>query len=135
MSASVEIVCIGPKVVNQVWPHVSAGILAAFEKVDIGRFDELERDVMNGDALLWLVNGDGIEAAIVTQIINSQKSKVCMVSALVGSDRDRWLHLESKIADYAKAEGCVSMRMIGRKGWKLVLKGYAEIGVVLERQL
>jgi hypothetical protein len=130
-----ELVCIGPKVVGQVWPHVSDGILAAFEKVDIGRFDELERDVLNGDALLWLVHGKKIEAAIVTQIILSQKSKVCMVSALFGSRRNGWLHLESKIAEYAKAEGCASMRMIGRKGWKRVLKSYAEIGVVLERQL
>ncbi len=131
----VELVCVDPKRVHEIWPHVKDSIFAAFERVDIGRFDELESDVLRGDALLWVVWSQKIEAAIVTQIILSQRSKVCMVSALTGADRKRWLHLEKQIGDYAKTEGCRAMRMIGRKGWKRVLKDYAEVGVVLERQL
>jgi hypothetical protein len=135
MSASAELVCVDPARINEVWPHVKGSIEGAFNKVDIGRFDELEKDVLNGDALLWLIHRDGLRAVVVTQIILSQRSKVCMVSALVGAGRDEWLHLERKIADYAKGMGCASMRMVGRRGWKRVLTNYAEIGVVLERRL
>lgn len=137
MSASdSQILCVDPTRISEAWPLVRSAIEAAFNKVDIGRFDELQNDVLNGDALLWLVHRDSkVLAAIVTQITLSQKSKVCMVSALAGSGRGEWLHLEAKIAAYAKDAGCVAMRMIGRRGWKRVLRDYAEIGVVLERQL
>jgi hypothetical protein len=48
---------------------------------------------------------------------------------------ERWLPLFSKIEDYAKAEKCRCMRVVGRPGWERVLSGYRKEFVILEKAL
>jgi len=55
--------------------------------------------------------------------------------ACSGQHRERWLPLFSKIEDYAKAEGCRCMRLVGRPGWERVLDGYRREFVILEKAL
>jgi hypothetical protein len=106
------------------------------QRGDLGRYEDIERDVLNGDALLWLAWCEpNIEAVAVTQIILTENSKVCMVQACGGSRFARWIGLLEQIEAYAKAEGCRCTRILGRRGWARVLKNYRETKVVLERQL
>jgi hypothetical protein len=103
---------------------------------DLGRFDDLENDVLSGGALLWLAYSQPIiEAAAVTQIILTEKSKVCMLQACGGSCLERWIGLIDPIEKYAKQQGCQCVRLMGRKGWSRVLENYRETKIVLERRL
>ena len=46
-----------------------------------------------------------------------------------------WLHLLDRHREFARAEGCDAMRIIGRKGWARVLKDYRAKRVILEKEL
>lgn len=136
MSASVKALCVDPRRVHEIWPAVEHFIKIAMERGDLGRFDDLERDVLSGDALLWLAySGQHIEAAAVTQIYLTERSKVCGLRACGGDNYKRWIGLIEPIEQYATEQGCDCVRIMGRKGWSRVLRNYRETKVVLERLL
>ncbi|WP_342712175.1 hypothetical protein AAFG13_12535 [Bradyrhizobium sp. B124] len=47
----------------------------------------------------------------------------------------RWLPLLDGIEAYARDEGCVRVRIYGRKGWLRVLDRYREKHVILDKDL
>jgi len=103
---------------------------------DLGKFSEVERDVLTGGALLWLViDGPAILSAIVTQISIVESGKVCVVVACGGHHVLRALPLLSEIEDYARREGCRKTRIMGRKGWVRALQQYKQTRVVLDKEL
>jgi hypothetical protein len=131
-----ELVCVDPKKISEVWPHVLHFVKAAMKRGDMGTFADLQRDVLSGGALLWLVwRKPVLESAVVTQIILTERSKVCMIQACGGSMVLRRLDLLAKIEDYAKQQGCHCVRILGRRGWARVLPNYHETKIVLERPL
>ena len=102
------------------------------ERGDCGDFESVKADVLNGDALAWLVwNDPYLTGVVVTQI----SGKVCFIVACGGDGILRTLPLLSIIEQYAKAEGCERMRIMGRKGWMRALPEYRAHRVVLEKDL
>lgn len=129
------LVCVPPDRVAEVWPHVQHWIKAAIERNDISRFDVAEDDVLAGESLLWLVtDGWRIDAAVVTEIQRTDR-KVCLIVACGGERMKEWIHLIAGLENYARAEGCTAMRIVGPRAWARVLHGYHERAVVLEREL
>lgn len=136
MLSSVDLVCIDPKRVREVWPRAKHLIEAAANRTGLTPFCDIEDAVLCGDDLLWLVwNGETIEAAATTQLVSRPDKPVCVLTACGGEDMRRWLHLFQKIENYAKAEGCSCVRIYGRKGWSRMLEHYTVKHVVLERPL
>jgi hypothetical protein len=45
------------------------------------------------------------------------------------------LPLIAGIEDYAKAEGCRCVRIIGRRGWARVLPGYEQTFAIIDKRL
>lgn len=129
MSHSVEALCVDPKRIQEVWPHVRHFIRSAIERVGISRFQDIEDDVLDGLSLLWIGwDGQRIVSAGVTELSGG----VCVLVAYGGERHD---HLLTTIENYARAEGCERMRILGRKGWLRVLKDYRQPWIILERQL
>lgn len=128
---SVDLVCVAPKDVSQVWPYAGGMIRAAIERTDLSAFEDIEKDVFAGEQLLWLAISDHIEAAATTHLSRN----TCTLTACSGHQRERWLPLFARIEKYAKDEGCHTMRLYGRKGWERVLDGYHVEHVVLEKDL
>ena len=127
-----DLVCADPAQVSGFWPHAKHLIKSAIENTGLSEFYSIEKDVLTGKQLLWLAwNGQAIEAAATTQLFNS----VCILTACGGYQRERWLHLFTRIEQYAKDEGCKIMRIYGRKGWERVLDGYRVQHVILEKGL
>jgi hypothetical protein len=135
MPSRAELVCVDPSRVSEVWPHASRLIRAAVLRAGVSDFQEIERRVLCGQSLLWLVWNSEIEAAVTTELSAANGRKLCTIVACGGSDRDDWLHLIEEIEDYARAEGCEAVHILGRKGWSRVLNGYAERLVLLEKEL
>lgn len=128
-----QLICVDPQRVNEFWPHVGGMIRVAIEATGLGEFEPIEREVLDGKQLLWLAwNGTHVEAAATTQLV---KPGVCVLTACSGHQRERWLPLFAKIEQYARDEGCSTMRIYGRKGWERVLDGYRVEHVVLEKNL
>lgn len=128
---SVDLCCVDPKDVEQVWPYAGGMIRAAVEATNLVDFEDIENDVFEGRQLLWLAVSDHIEAAATTYITG----KRCTLSACSGHSRDRWLPLFKHIEKYAKDAGCTAMRVCGRPGWERVLDGYRKEFVILEKAL
>ncbi len=130
-----QLVCVDPRHIAELWPYVVPVLKAAVARTGLSSFDEIESDVLAGRSLLWLAWSDQIEAAATTALVENDTSKICVLTACGGKGVRRWLALLEKIEEYAKAEGCSRMRILGRKGWQRVLGTYHITNIVLERDL
>lgn len=128
---SVDLLCVNPNDVHKTWPLARDLIRAAIERTDLSDMEDIERDVLAGDQLLWLAISDRVEAAATTHLSRG----VCTLTACSGHQRERWLPLFARIEKYAKDEGCHTMRIYGRRGWERVLDGYKVEHVILEKAL
>jgi hypothetical protein len=128
MSHSVEALCVDPERVHEIWPHIRHFIRSAIDRVGLNAFSEIEADVLEKRSLVWIAWNGRIVSAGVTQLCNG----VCTLVAYGGERHD---HLITIIENYARAEGCQRMRILGRKGWSRVLKDYRQPCILLERQL
>ena len=136
MSSRVELVCVDPERVNEVWPHVASLLKAACYRTKLNAFADIEADILGGRSLLWVAwNGRTVESAVATILINSEIGKVCVITVCGGSDMKRWLPLIDQIESYARDEGCTRVRIYGRKGWLHVLNGYEEKHIIMDKGL
>lgn len=128
-------ICIDPAHVNKMWPLVRPLIREAMENGG-GDFVTVEAGVLNGDKLLWIVADEqAIWAGVVTGLHVENGNKFCVIWACGGREKDRWLPLISVIEQFAKDEGCASIRVYGRKGWGRTLPDYKLISIILEKAL
>lgn len=130
-----DLLCVDPKDAAQTWPLARELIRAAIERTDLSDFADVEKQVLSGDQLLWLAISDHVEAAATTHLIKTRGKPVLVVTAVSGSQRERWLPLRHTIENYAKAEGCSCVRLYGRKGWERELKDYRVEYVIMEKAL
>ena len=136
MPSSVELVCVDPKRIHEIWPRVSPLLKAACHRTKLNAFADIEADILSGRSLVWMAwNGRTVESAAATILINSEIGKVCIITLCGGSDMKRWLPLIEQIETYAKAEGCKRVRIFGRKGWLYVLDGFEEKHVIMDKDL
>jgi hypothetical protein len=136
MRSSVELVCVDPERVHEIWPYVAPLLKAACVRTELNAFADVEADILSGRSLLWIAwNGQGIDAAAATVLINSEIGKVCVITACGGRDLQRWLPLLAGIENYARDEGCARVRIFGRKGWLRVLKGFQQKCIVIDKDL
>lgn len=126
-----RLVCVDPARVGEFWPFAAPMIRAAIERTNLSAFEDIEREVLGGEQLLWLAWSDRIEAAATTHLSHG----ICTLTACSGHHRQRWLPLFETIEKYAKDEGCSAMRIFGRRGWERVLDGYRVEHVILEKGL
>ena len=125
-----QALCVDPQDVGKVWFRVRGLILAALKRgTNETPIEEVECLLATGLMLLWLVM-DGIE--IVSAGVTQLSDGVCTLVAHGGRRED---HLMETIENYARDEGCKKVRVIGREGWKRVLKEYRQPYIVLERTL
>jgi hypothetical protein len=130
------LVCIDPQRVSEVWPYVRPLLKAACHRTGLNALSDIEGDILAGRSLLWIAwNGEAIDAAAATILINSEIGKICVITACGGRDLRNWLPLIGKIETYAKHERCARVRIYGRKGWLRVLDGYRQQHVIMEKEL
>ncbi len=137
--AGCDLVCVNPALVAAVWPHVHGLIDSAFQR---GRGDDdakiVAAELKAQTSLLWLVwerDDKAILAALTTKLIRTPHGLVCRITSCGGIHLDRWSALLAKVEDYAKSEGCICVRIEGRRGWKAIFPDYAERWIMLEKRL
>jgi hypothetical protein len=136
MPPAAELLCVDPKRVIEVWPHVSSLLKSACRRTKLNAFEDIEADILAGRSLLWVAwNGRAIESAAATILINSESGKVCIITVCGGSDMKRWLPLIGQVESYARREGCARVRIYGRKGWLRVLEGYEQEHIIMDKKL
>jgi hypothetical protein len=134
-SPLVEAVCVDPIHVKAIWPSAKGFIESAILKTGLSDFAEVEKSILSGMSLLWLAWDGKIKAAAATTLEKANGKLSCVIVACGGHEMPEWLTLIEPIEQYAKNEGCQSMRVIGRKGWCRVLEDYQMKYVILEKAL
>ena len=130
-----------PEQAARVWPNIERYIALALKR------GGLERAYLPTDILahllrepliwrLWIVaDGEQIQAAIVTRIIQYDRCHTCLVFLVGGKDMKAWLQMTSdEIEKYARSLGCLGMEGGARKGW-IRAAGYRQLGVTLFKDL
>ena len=134
--AKAELVCVDPAQVEKCWPRVAHLIRRAMERGGMGRFIDIERDVLGANAYLWLAIDDGaVLAAAVTQVTQQRGDRLCTIVACGGRGWARWGALIEGLEDYARAEDCARMEIAGRPGWRRRLPGYRLRKIVIAKEL
>jgi hypothetical protein len=102
----------------------------------VSEYGDVERNVRDGSALLWLAwDGTRIHAAAVTELRSANGRKFCTIVACGGEQRRHWLHLLADLESFARAEGCATVLILGRPGWRRVLPDYRVKNIILEKEL
>ena len=131
-----QLVCVDPARIENIWPHVAPLLRRATARTGLSAFAEIERDILNGNALLWVAwNGQMIEAVASTILQQTDAGRVCVITACAGAKMANWLPLIGTIEIYAKDEGCTCVRIFGRKGWARVLDGYRQTHAIIGKRL
>ena len=131
-----HLACVDPAQVASLWPHVAHVIRRAMARGGMGRFDDVERDVLGANAYLWLAIDEGaVFAAAVTQVTQQQDRRLCTIVACGGRDFARWGTLIEGLENYARAENCTRMEIAGRPGWLRRLPGYRLAKIVIRKEI
>lgn len=97
-------------------------------------YADVVRDLDNGQFQLW----DTDQAAVVTEILNYPRNRVCNVF-LAGGDLAEIERIAPIIENWAKTQmGCSKMSLAGRPGWTktfLRSRGYSPAWVVMTKEL
>jgi hypothetical protein len=135
----IQAVCVDPARAREVWRTVCLWIGEAIDRGgNVTDYATLEKDVFEGRALLWLAfdkPGYQVKAAAVTSLASAGAKKFCTIVACGGRHLHNWKDCIDAIEDYARAEGCVSVVIQGRRGWQRVLADYEPIAILMERRL
>ncbi len=133
---SPELCCVDPAQVPRIWPHVAHLIRRAMERGGMGRFADVERDVLSANAYLWLaIESGAVLAAAVTQVTQAKDHRLCTIVACGGCDWARWGTLIEGLEAYARAENCRRIEIAGRPGWLRRLPDYRLARIVIRKEL
>ena len=133
---SADLCYVDPAQVEKIWPHVAHLIRRAMERGGMGRFADVERDVLGANAYLWVAIDEGaVLAAAVTQVTQERDHRLCTIVACGGRDFTRWGGLIAGLEDYARAENCKRIEIAGRPGWRRRLPDYRLAKVIIRKEL
>jgi len=136
MSESPPLACVSPDKIDAVWPIVEPMIRSAYEAGDEIMPDDLVDWLKAGKGLLWLcIRENKVIAAMTTSLERKRSGLCCRMVCCGGVDMNYWRACEDRIVEYARAEGCVKVRVEGRVGWARVLPGYKVERVHLEKAI
>lgn len=132
-----SLMCVAPDRVNVVWPHVLGFFLAAYDRgIGDDNVEFLKADVDAGRQRIWIVwDGHGIIAAAATKLVDMPAKRLCIITACGGGQLSKWAGFKASFEDYARAEGCDAIRLMGRRGWQDVFSDYYQPWICLQKDL
>ena len=102
----------------------------------MGRFEDVERDVLGNNSYLWLAMEDGsVLATAVTKVTTEKDHRLCTIVACGGHDWERWGWMIEGLEQYARAEDCKRIEIAGRPGWLRRLPEYRLAKIVIRKEL
>jgi hypothetical protein len=120
-----------------VLPHVTHWLASVVERS--GRrytFPILVEMIARGELQMWLIGDDNPRGIVITELYYAPSGlKFAAIRAAVGEGAEGWMPLISILEEWAKAEGCVGIDALARKGWARRLPDYKLTHVFLEKEL
>ena len=107
-------------------------IMAAIEEGgNTHNFIDIVDGIISGHMQLW----PGKEGCAVTEIVNYPNRKVLHVF-LAGGKLEQITNMHDDAVKWGKIQGCDSMTLSGRPGWKKILakEGWKQVQIVLAKE-
>jgi hypothetical protein len=122
-----------PNDIHLVWDRARPLIERALEHSFTHTLGDIATGLISGEMTLW-VCGD-FEAAMVTQVLQDNMAKYCLLLTLSGDGFDEYKDLLPVIEQWAKDNGCSETRLYGRPGWSRKLKDFKTGYIMMSKQL
>ena len=125
-----ELVLVDPEMAAKVWDQVGPLVKKAMDR-GFPSYEVATQAIMQGVWLLWAVtDGEKIYGVAMTNIFDGD----CFITGAAGNMRE-CLPFMGHFVDYARAQHCKKLRIIGRAGWVRMLPDFTPTAIVLEKVL
>lgn len=122
--------------VAAIWAEVLPVLMPAFHAGEFNEYDVFEA-LWNEDMQLWVGRrGDAIICAWTTRIVTTARGAIAVIQHCGGEYMDAFGDYVPRLKEWARANGATHLRLIGRDGWRRLLKRHFEKSyAVLESEL
>lgn len=99
--------------------------------------DQVRQGAANSDLQVWgLQDSERVHAVAVTEISATPRGHICTIRVAAGhAPRPIQERLLDSITSWAKEIGCVTVRIVGRRGWMRRFPRFRQTAVVMECDL
>lgn len=138
--STVELLCLPPEEVHKAWPllePILARVVSLTPKLEL---EDVLALTQSGDFQLWVMwdSAQRETLAVFTTELAPYPSgwKTVRINLLAGQEMERWTRiLISGIEQWAIAEGCDAVELVGRRGWGRVYPDYELIEHTFSKDL
>lgn len=132
-----NVFCIGPEQIDALWPLYGHHLERLERETGLVYAGQIRKDLRAASKQLWgYQHGPDIIGVAITSIYELPRGTVCEIYAACGTgSRSEIKAIVDEITRWARAQGCVQVRVLGRRGWLRVLTDFAYRGVILEKDL
>lgn len=125
--------CLGSEQIDRFWYEILPHLERLEENGDI-LASEVKEALKRAEMQLWGYQDGRMVGVCITQVT---KSKVLWIYGAAGTEtaKGQILAVHSAIEAWAREQGLRKLKLQGRKGWLRILEGYAQTGIVLEKEL
>lgn len=132
-----SVFCLGSEQIEPLW-HLFGHHLERLEREGgLVLAAEIRRGLVASKKQLWgWQEGELILGIAITEIRNSPKGPVCWVFGAAGTETTKGQidAIMASIEAWARSTGCCRIMLQGRKGWLRRLKGFEQVGIILEKE-
>jgi hypothetical protein len=124
--------------IDDLWPHFGHHIERLERETQLVLAEAIRKDLKSARKQLWgYQDGPVVTGVAITEIYETPRGKCCEVHGACGTESSRGQieQIMAAIEAWAKDIGCTRVRFGGRHGLKRKLKGFAEVGIILEKEI
>lgn len=132
-----SVFCLGADQIDTLWPQFGHHLERLERENGLLLASALRADMKCASKQLWGYQDEVVTGVAVTQVYDSPKGKVIEIYGACGTESERGQieQIMTAIEAWARELGCTRVRFGGRHGWKRRLKGFREVGIILEKEL
>lgn len=116
---------IQPDEIETYLPHIRPLLATVIDRVREIDEASLLRRIKSANSQCWIIHNQAeIICVGISTLVTSGSVDICIVAYLAGKHgrMDDWLHHLEEIKEFARAHDCEILRIVGREGWKRVIK-------------
>jgi hypothetical protein len=133
-----RVFCLGADQIDGAWQDFAHHLVRLELESKLLLASALRQDLKDARRQLWgYQDGAGITGVAITEVYDTPAGKACEVVGACGTESARGQidAILDEIRSWAKGLGCTRVRFGGRPGWKRRLKGFKQVGIILEQEI
>lgn len=121
------------------WPLVADHLAAAVVRTRKIELEEIKERCQSGEFQLWVIWVSRTKEALGAVVCDIQGywngRREARIICMGGVEMPRWRDRIDVIKDWARAEGCDALEIVGRRGWEKIYPDFELIETVISLEL